>query len=163
MDFDYQILRLTKDFYSAYADHNIYGELMLKENRAYNCLLIDLYYDYFLCIPYRTDIRHKNAFKFRKSSRSRTHQSGLDYSKMVIVKNSEYLEAKDAIIDHDVQIDVHTAMGGVEIFVPSNVNVVVKSNSFMGGVGNDTRRNPADSRCINVRVSNFMGGVTIRN
>ena len=101
MDFDYQILRLTKDFYSAYADHNISGELMLKENRAYNCLLIDLYYDYFLCIPYRTDIRHKNAFKFRKSSRSRTHQSGLDYSKMVIVKNSEYLEAKDAIIDHD--------------------------------------------------------------
>ena len=73
------------------------------------------------------------------------------------------LDLRDAIIDHDVQIDVHTAMGGVEIFVPSNVNVVVKSNSFMGGVGNDTRRNPADSRCINVRVSNFMGGVTIRN
>ena len=73
------------------------------------------------------------------------------------------LDLRDAIIDHDVQIDVHTAMGGVEIFVPSNVNVVVKSSSFMGGVGNDTRRNPADSRCINVRVSNFMGGVTIRN
>ncbi len=73
------------------------------------------------------------------------------------------LDLRDAIIDQDVQIDIHTAMGGVDIYVPSNVNVVVKSSSFMGGVGNDTRRNPADSRCINVRVSNFMGGVNIRN
>lgn len=101
MDFDFQVLRLTDAFYQEYSDTEKYHELLLKEQRAYNCLLLDLHYDYFICIPYRSDIRHRNAFKFQNSERSKQHQSGLDYSKMVIVKKTEYLANRDASIDQD--------------------------------------------------------------
>ena len=51
--FDYQILNLTKDFYLSYPSPP-YTELISKEQRPYNCLLIQSHYDYFICIPYRS-------------------------------------------------------------------------------------------------------------
>ncbi len=100
MEFDYQVLRLSEYFYNDY-DNDQYPEMMLKNSRAYNCLLIDLHYDYFLCIPFRTEVRHRNAYRFKKSKRSRNHQSGLDYSKILIICDLEYLESEDAIVDSD--------------------------------------------------------------
>ncbi len=61
-DFDYQILRLTEKFLDDYPVQN-YPELMGKRGRGYSCLLIQTYYDYFICIPYRTGIKHKYAKK----------------------------------------------------------------------------------------------------
>lgn len=99
-DNDYQILRLTDEFYSAYANPP-YKEIMKKQGRAYNCLLFQTHYDYFICIPYRTEISHANAYHFKTSIRSRKHKSGLDYSKIIIVSNTAYLDNKNAIIDKD--------------------------------------------------------------
>lgn len=65
--FDYQILNLTKDFYLSYPSPP-YTELISKEQRPYNCLLIQSHYDYFICIPYRSSISHKYAFKFHNSA-----------------------------------------------------------------------------------------------
>lgn len=100
MDFDYQITRLTDAFYAAYP-YEEYGEIMLKDGRAYNCLLIDTHYDFFVCIPYRTHMPHDNGFLFKKSERSKKNRSGLDYSKMVIVTDSCYMARDEAIIDRD--------------------------------------------------------------
>lgn len=49
---DYQILRLTEHFYNAYPDPP-YREVLKKNQRAYNCLLFQTHYDFFICIPYR--------------------------------------------------------------------------------------------------------------
>lgn len=98
--FDYQVLNLTQQFYNDYPDPP-YKEIVRKNSRPYNCLLLQSRYGYFICIPYRSNINHKYAFKFKNSVRSRKSNSGLDYSKIIIVTNSEYIGKTDAIIDKD--------------------------------------------------------------
>ncbi len=98
--FDYQILSLTDKFFVDYPDPP-YREIVRKNNRPYNCLLIQSHYEYFICIPYRSHINHKYAFKFKKSLRSQRTDSGLDYSKIVIIQKSEYIGTVNAVIDKD--------------------------------------------------------------
>ncbi len=97
---DYQILKLTDDFYKAYPDPP-YKEILKKKQKAYNCLLFQTHYGYFICIPYRTEIRHQYAFHFTTTKRSTEHKSGLDYSKIVIVTKNDYIDSTDAVIDKD--------------------------------------------------------------
>ncbi len=97
---DYQIIKLSDLFYEKYPNPP-YVEIMKKGQRAYNCLLFETHYDYFICIPYRTEISHEYAFRFKKSVRSRSHKSGLDYTKIVIIAKTEYWDSSPAIIDQD--------------------------------------------------------------
>ena len=64
-------------------------------------MLFQSHYDYFICIPYRTEIRHQYAFHFTTTKRSKVHKSGLDYSKIVIIAKTDYIDSIDAIIDKD--------------------------------------------------------------
>lgn len=100
ISFDYQILQLTAKFYDDYPNPP-YKEILKKESRPYNCLLIQSHYGYFICIPYRSHIKHKYAYKFKNSTRSKKTHSGLDYSKIVIIAKSEYIGTSEAIIDRD--------------------------------------------------------------
>ena len=97
---DYQILKLTDVFYRE-SPNPLYNEILKKNNRAYNCLLFQSHYDYFICIPYRSEISHKYAFHFTNTTRSKEHKSGLDYSKIVIITKTDYIDSVDAIIDKD--------------------------------------------------------------
>lgn len=63
-----------------------YKEIVRKDTRPYNCLLIQSCYEYFICIPYRSHIKHRYAYKFKNSIRSKRKDSGLDYSKIVLKK-----------------------------------------------------------------------------
>ena len=75
---------------------------MYKQGRPYTCLLIDSHEGYFICVPFRSNITHKNAFLFRNSDRSKSTKSGLDYSKIVIINNIEYIDLTAvAIVDRD--------------------------------------------------------------
>ena len=74
------------------------------------------------------------------------------------------LDLREAVITEDEEIDIHTFCGGVELFVPAHVNVLVKSRSFIGGVGNSTVHVPdQNAPCLHIVVSNFFGGVDIKN
>ena len=74
------------------------------------------------------------------------------------------LDLREAVIHEDEEIDIHTFLGGVELLVPKNVNVVTKSRSFIGGVGDETDRNmKSDAPCLHIVASNFFGGVSVRN
>lgn len=97
---DFQILKLTDDFYNAYPNPP-YIEILKKRQRAYNCILFQTHYDYYICVPYRTEITHQYAYRFKKSARSRAHKSGLDYTKIVIISKNEYIDNIDAIVDKD--------------------------------------------------------------
>ena len=66
---DYQILRLTDAFYQAYPNPP-YTEILKKRKRAYNCLLFQTHYNYFICIPYRSEVTHTYAYHFKNSKRS---------------------------------------------------------------------------------------------
>lgn len=74
------------------------------------------------------------------------------------------LDLREAIITEDEEIDIHTFLGGVELYVPTTVNVVVKSRSFIGGVGDETaRREVANAPHLHIIASNFFGGVSVKN
>ncbi len=100
MEYAFDIYLLSSKFINAYPLSQ-YPELMYKQARPYNCLLIDSHDDYFICVPYRTSINHSNAYHFSNSLRSRTSKSGLDYSKIVIIKDTSYLSSTKAVIDQD--------------------------------------------------------------
>lgn len=73
------------------------------------------------------------------------------------------LDLRDAVISEDEEIDIHTFLGGVELYVPSQVNVIVKSHSFFGGVGDETVNCPdKDACCLHITASNFFGGVSVK-
>ena len=85
--FDYQVYKLSSSFYASYP-HVKYPEILSKSPRAYNCILIDLHMDYFMCLPFRSDVRHSNGYHFKTTLRSKSHKSGIDYSKMVIIQDT---------------------------------------------------------------------------
>ena len=97
---DYHILKLSDTFYLKYPNPP-YKEILKKRHRAYNCLLFQTHYDYFICVPYRSEIHHKYAFLFKRTKRSQEHHSGLDYTKIIIAHKIEYIGNKEAIIDKD--------------------------------------------------------------
>ena len=74
------------------------------------------------------------------------------------------MDLRNATITEDEEIDISTFMGGVELLVPTTVNIVVKSRSFIGGVGNHATH-AADPKAptIHIIASNFFGGVDIKN
>lgn len=98
--FDYQVLNLTQQFYVDYPDPP-YKEIVRKGNRPYNCLLLQSNYGYYICIPYRSHINHKYAYMFKNSIRSQRTNSGLDYSKIIIITDGKYLGVSDAVVDQD--------------------------------------------------------------
>ena len=74
------------------------------------------------------------------------------------------MDLREAVITEDEEIDIHTFCGGIELYVPAHVNIVVKSRSFIGGVGNGATRNAApQAPTIHIVASNFCGGVDIKN
>ena len=83
MDFIAELYRLSAAFTDAYPLET-YPELMYKSARAYNCLLVDVHVDFYICIPYRSHVPHHNGFFFKHSNRSKRRRSGLDYSKIVL-------------------------------------------------------------------------------
>lgn len=98
---DSEVRKLSQSFYNAYPNPPYKEILYNKNGRAYNCILFDAH-DYFICIPYRTNINHKYAYHFKNTVRSKTHHSGLDYQKIVIIKDPTYIDTKNiAIVDND--------------------------------------------------------------
>jgi predicted membrane protein len=74
------------------------------------------------------------------------------------------MDLREATITEDEEIEVHTFCGGIELFVPKTVNVVVKSRSFIGGVGNHAMRIVGQNvPCLHIVADNFLGGVDIKN
>lgn len=127
---DYQILKLTDDFYSAYPNPP-YFEIMQKKQRAYNCLLFQSHYEYFICIPYRSEINHKYAYHFKNTTRSRVHRSGLDYSKILIINKTDYIDSNDAIIDKD---EFNETMVNLEKIKKEALNYVEDYVAHVSGV-----------------------------
>ncbi|MGM9706299.1 MAG: LiaF domain-containing protein [Prevotella sp.] len=73
------------------------------------------------------------------------------------------LDLRNAVLDKDVNIDIRTFMGGVEILFPENANLRVYSQSFIGGVEkNGVVNKPDNPYTIHVSARNFMGGVSVK-
>ncbi len=74
------------------------------------------------------------------------------------------MDLREAKITEDEEIDIHTFCGGIELFVPTHVNVLVKSRSFIGGVNNSTSSvQNKDAPCLHIVASNILGGVSVKS
>lgn len=101
MEFLSQVYLLSSQFNQDYPASE-YPEIMHKSARPYTCLLIDSHEGYFICVPFRSSITHQNAYLFTGTARSKQSKSGLDYSKIVIIQNSDYIDSKNAaVVDQD--------------------------------------------------------------
>jgi len=73
------------------------------------------------------------------------------------------LDLRNAIIDSDVNIYVQCIFGGVDIFVPPNVEVKISDSSVFGGVSNKTMPVVGnDAKKIYLAVESVFGGVEIK-
>lgn len=96
-----EISLLSSKFIQDYP-HAQYPEIMHKQGRPYSCLIIDTHDDYYICIPFRSAISHNQAFLFKNTQRSKSSRSGLDYKKMVLIKDESYIDRVTvAIVDSD--------------------------------------------------------------
>ena len=100
MDYDVQVYLLSQKFMNDYPKEQ-YPELMHKLGRPYSCLIVDTHEDYLICIPFRSAIMHQNAYFFKDTERSKRSRSGLDYSKVVLLRDLDYLDSKKAVVDQD--------------------------------------------------------------
>jgi len=105
MEFDIDICSLSKRFYEDYPPKK-YPEILRKEGRPYTCLLINFHTEYLICIPFRSSIKHDEAFIFSGTKRSTRSRSGLDYKKVVLIKNELYVDSLNAVIDSDEYISM---------------------------------------------------------
>lgn len=68
-----------------------------------------------------------------------------------------------SIITEDVVINATAIFGGIDILVPNNVNVKVKSTPIFGGVDDKTTKQAVpDSPTIYINATCTFGGVTIK-
>ena len=111
MEYTFRLAQLTTKFYEDYP-HNVYPEILNKEKRAYNCFIFKLWDDRFICVPYRTEINHKYAYSFKQSARSKLHNSGLDFSKSVIITDENYICTQSAVVDTD---EFHETIANIDI------------------------------------------------
>lgn len=108
MEYSAEIYQLNEAFMRDYPEDE-FPELMHKLGRPYSCLLIDTHEDYFICIPFRSHINHRNSFMFHGTQRSMKSKSGLDYTKIVLIKDEKYFDDKKAIVDQDEynEVQIH--------------------------------------------------------
>ena len=59
-------------------------------------------------------------------------------------------------------IKTSSIFGGIEIYVPQNVNVKVKSTPIFGGVSNKVRNSKDNTKTIYIEAFCMFGGVDIK-
>ena len=71
-------------------------------------------------------------------------------------------DLREAKIKEDVIINASSVFGGIDIIVPDDVNIKIKSNSIFGGVNNKKKNNEDKKYTIYVNASCLFGGVDIK-
>ena len=72
-------------------------------------------------------------------------------------------DLRDAKIKKDTLIKACSIFGGIDILVPENVKVKVKSSSIFGGVDNKSKNSAKDDSCtIYIDATCVFGGVDIK-
>lgn len=72
-------------------------------------------------------------------------------------------DLRKAIIESDIVINASSIFGGIDIFVPENAKVKIKSSSIFGGVSNKKKTSPnPETYTIYINATCLFGGVDIK-
>lgn len=74
------------------------------------------------------------------------------------------LNLNKAVIKNDVVINCSAIFGGIELYVPNNMKVKVKSNSIFGGVEDKRKSVEVDKKSVTIYINAtcLFGGVEIK-
>lgn len=73
------------------------------------------------------------------------------------------LDLRGAVIDHDVVVNASAIFGGIDIYVPQNLNIKVQSSSLFGGVSGVKNQTVSDMMpTVYIKASCMFGGVTLK-
>lgn len=73
------------------------------------------------------------------------------------------LDLRKAQINSDVTINICTVFGGIDIYVPENINVKVQTTSVFGGVDKSKLEDSVDAKyTIYINATCIFGGVDIK-
>lgn len=73
------------------------------------------------------------------------------------------LDLRDAVIKNDVVVNTCAVFGGIDLIVPEDVNVKVRSNSIFGGVSNKKKsEGDGTGKVIYVNATCLFGGVEVK-
>lgn len=87
---EYEIRQLSPSFYSFYPA-SLYPEVLRKKGRPYDVIVFESKDDYYVCVPFRTRLKHNRGFHFFSKPLINGDNPGLDYSKMLIIKDGKYI------------------------------------------------------------------------
>ena len=72
-------------------------------------------------------------------------------------------DLRTALIPEDAVIDACSVFGGIDIYVPENVNVKITSNSIFGGVSNKRKKQKTEGAVtLYINGSCIFGGVDVK-
>lgn len=89
-EYTYEIRELTSVFYRDYPNPP-FQEIIRKPNRPYDIIVFKTNDDFCIGIPFRTKMKHNIGHHFYSKSLPNGDNPGIDYSKMVIIKNPNYI------------------------------------------------------------------------
>ena len=73
------------------------------------------------------------------------------------------LDLRNALIEHDVVVHASAIFGGIDIYVPQNLNIKVQSSSLFGGVSGAKNQTVSETvPTIYIKASCIFGGVTLK-
>ena len=100
----YKVNYLSEAFYEKYNPHQ-YPEIERKTLRPYMVILVQFENNTF-ALPFRTNIRHNNCYKFKTSTRPTGSVTGIDFSKAVIINDDKYIGLPARINDKEyIELD----------------------------------------------------------
>lgn len=97
-------------------------------------------------------------------SEQRVSMDGVDFkgANLDAIFGSVSLDLNGAHMNEDRVINATAIFGGIDIKVPENINVKVKSNSVFGGVTNKVAHKTENAPTVYINGSGIFGGVTIK-
>ncbi len=97
------------------------------------------------------------------SSEKYRFDNGFAGGKFNAIFGGAEIDIRNADIVHNCVINANSVFGGIDIYVPQNVRVVLKSNDFLGGTSDSSNKNlPTDAKTVFVNVTNVFGRTDIK-
>lgn len=111
-----------------------------------------------------TPVQQSNAEYYASfSGENYRFDNGFAGGKFVASFGGIKVDIRNADIVNNCVITTNATFGGVDIYVPNDVRVVVKSNSLFGGTTDRSNKNlPADAKTVYVVATNLFGGTEIK-
>lgn len=73
------------------------------------------------------------------------------------------IDLRDYTFANDLQFNLFTMFGGVDIIVPENVNLEINPTSIFGGISNSTKNSSNNEYTVYINALCLFGGVSVNN